>query len=67
MKKRNPKQPEFPPGHVPQTPAEAEAMGKDWTGIVETPPKVSRNRPGINQQPGPQVPKPGMRSNRWTR
>ena len=42
----------------PRSPREARRMRVDWEGIVSMHKRPKRNRPGINEQPGPDVPKP---------
>lgn len=50
---------------LPRTPEEAKRMRKNWTGIVSTHTRPNLNHAGINEQPGPDAPKQGMRRTRW--
>jgi hypothetical protein len=50
----------FPPGYIPQTPEEAKFLGKEWCGLVGTPPPKPKNIQGRNEY-FPNMPLPGIR------
>jgi hypothetical protein len=42
-------------------------MGKEWCGLPAEKKQKVKNIQGVNLMPDPDVPKPGMQHNRWTR